>query len=150
MDGLSIVPSPAAGFVETADWVPRPVVEGKVPAETGDPGEAEPEGPKSELIITGDDTPKVEAVSDEDSGFGLAIPEVAIDKGETPEGPKEPKEPPDEVAKDAKEELGEALTCDAKSELTVTVDETPRFASVREEDCGIELAIPEAEEPEET
>ena len=104
---------------ENADWVPGPVVDGlEPPGESGDPGEAEPDVPESELKTTGEEVPKVEVMSDPVCEIGLAATEVVINKGEEPEEPEEleepeePEEPKDKVPNNPRENEIAVEPCD--------------------------------------
>ncbi len=90
-EGLNIVPSPVARLCEDTDWVPG-LVDGDIPAEAEDPGEAELDDPNSELTNTGEEEPKVEAVGDEVCELKLSPTEVVINKGNEPEEPDKPAE----------------------------------------------------------
>lgn len=69
-----------------------------------DSDKAGPDDPRSELIITGDKTPEVEAMEDKFCEVEPAAIEVVIKKGKEPEEPEEPEDPEDEVPNDAKED----------------------------------------------
>ena len=101
-EGLNIVPSPVARLFEDTDWVPG-LVDGDIPAEAEDPGEAEFDDPESELINAGVEEPKLEAVGDEICELKLSPTEVVTNKGEKPEELEEP------VEGDEPEELEEPI-----------------------------------------
>ena len=81
-----------ARLVEYADCVTGPVVEGKTVTETEEPGEAEPDDPKSELLVEADETPEDEDVSNKVCNPGLEVAEVVFGKLEELEKPKSPNE----------------------------------------------------------
>ncbi len=120
-EGLNIVPSPVARLCEDTDWVPG-LVDGDIPAEAEDPGEAELDDPNSELTNTGEEEPKVEAVGDEVCELKLSPTEVVINKGNEPEEPDkpaevdEPEEPEEPAEGDEPEEPAEPAEGDEPEE----------------------------------